>query len=243
MRVITILLVEDNEGIRNNLIHVINKNFTDIELLTASTGKQAIKILMEEKIDLFFLDIQLPDITGMEIAEKIRSMEQYEFSFIVFITAHVFMLKEALQKYNCYDFIEKPFSEGKIIETLNKLRKGMGQKSTQVKKSILIENGVYLHKVYLEDILFIEIEARVLKVHTLSGIMKAQNMSLQKIMNLIEGVECEDFIMTHRSYIVNINKIKTIKQEKKRSWEIHLDGYEEVALLSHKYKSVLFEKI
>ena len=55
-------------------------------LTSAGTGKKAIDILKTEKIDLFFLDIELSDISGMEIAEVIRSIEYYEFSYIVFIT-------------------------------------------------------------------------------------------------------------------------------------------------------------
>lgn len=239
----TLLIVEDNEIIRNNLSHIININFVDIKVLTASTGEKAIELLKKENIDIFLLDIELPDITGLEIAQEIRSIEKYMFSFIVFITGHTFLLKEALQKYNCYDFIEKPFGEEKIIEIINKLLKGFNREVVQIKKHIKIENGTYLYKVYLEDIIYIEIQGRVLKVHTQSGIISIQNVSLQKVMTLIENADCDYLMMTHRSYIVNVDKIYCIKLEHKRLWQIHFQDYKKFALLSHKFKNNLSEKM
>lgn len=239
----TLLIVEDNEIIRNNLSHIISLNFSDIRVLTASTGKKAIEIMKEENIDIFFLDIELPDVTGLEVAQEIRSIDQYGFSFIVFITGYTFLLKEALQKYNCYNFIEKPFSEEKIIETISKILKGLNREVVHVKKYIKIENGTYLYKIYLEDVIYIEIQARVLKVHIYSGIISIQNVSLQKVMTMVEKTGCDYLIMTHRSYIVNVDKIQCIKLEHKRLWEIHFQDYDKFALLSHKFKNKLSEKM
>ncbi|WP_113672632.1 response regulator [Vallitalea guaymasensis] len=86
-----ILIVEDNDTSRNNLEHVLKTNFSDVKIYKAGTGKTALKLLKEIKMDLFFLDIQLPDISGLKIAEIIRSIEQYELSYIIFITTHLML--------------------------------------------------------------------------------------------------------------------------------------------------------
>ncbi len=79
-----ILVVEDNEISRKNLVDVLKENFSNIRIYQAGTGAEANKVLRNVQIDLFFLDIELPDTNGMKIAETIRSMKQYELAYIIF---------------------------------------------------------------------------------------------------------------------------------------------------------------
>lgn len=240
---INILVVEDNEKIRENLCKIINENFYDINLLSAETGEEAIDILKKERIDLFFLDIELPDISGMKIAEVIRSIEDYEFSYIVFITTYTTYLPKALQEYHCYDFIEKPFSKDKIIDTINKLSKGIKQQTKDdEKKVITLESGIVIYKIVLDDIYFIEVQARNLRVHTVNGVLEFNNIPLKKVISKINEVESMDFIKVHKSYIVNAKKIIKVNKYGKKSWEINFRKYDECALLSEKYKKDLFER-
>lgn len=241
-KIINILIVEDNEIIRKNLCKIIKENFDDINVLSAETGEKAIGILKTERIDLFFLDIELPDLSGMEIAEVIRLIEHYEFSYIVFITTHIAHLTRALREYHCYDFIEKPFSKNRIIETIKKLSKGIKQQvKAHEKKIITIEQGIIIHKIILDNIHFIEVQARKLRVHTINGVLEFSNISLKGIIAKINEADSNDFIKTHKSYVVNIKNTIKVGKYNKKLWEISFSNYEKSALLSEKYKKDLFD--
>jgi CheY-like chemotaxis protein len=113
-----IFLAEDNEDnylvIKSNL----RKLKTPVELLWAKDGKIAIDMLEnEENIDIFLVDIEMPNIGGVELTQWIRSQERFIYTPIVAVTASVFaeMKKNYLDKG--FDFIlEKPFSRKELLD-------------------------------------------------------------------------------------------------------------------------------
>lgn len=85
-----ILVVEDNKYEMNNIIKVIKSVSKEFDIYRALTGEECFKILEQIDIDLFILDIQLPDISGLNIAKKIRNIPKYELTYMVFITTHIY---------------------------------------------------------------------------------------------------------------------------------------------------------
>ncbi len=239
-----ILVVEDNKISRDNLCRVIKDNIEDVQIFEAAIGRKAIKIFKEHRIDIFFLDIMLPDISGLKIAECIRSMEYYEMAYIIFITTHLVHLSKALQEYHCYDFIEKPFSKKKIIEIINRLIRGMTpRKIVQEEPYITLQNKNIYNKVLLNDIYFIEVLGRRLKVHTKTGVIELSNKTLKNIIDQIEPI-CKDcFIKSHRSYYINIRHVTHVNRLRKRSWEVIFKDYEGTAFVSESYKDIVFDRL
>lgn len=241
-----ILIVEDNDTSRNNLEHVLKTNFSDVRIYKAGTGKTALKLLKEIKMDLFFLDIQLPDISGLKIAEIIRSIEQYELSYIIFITTHLMYLPKAVQEYHCYDFIEKPFTKSKIIDVTNKLLKGINKvnKENKVdKKYITIKLKNVIHKVSVNDIFYAESCRRKLYLHTTLGKIVIPSMTFKQMIEMLQETGVDYFVRTHRSYVVNINHIRSIEKHNKKAWDINFYDYEEVALIGDKYSVDVINRI
>lgn len=240
-----ILIVEDNEISRKNLVEVLRENFNDIRIYQAGTGEEANQILRNVHIDMFFLDIELPDTNGMKIAETIRSMKEYELAYIIFITTHLSFLPRAVQEYHCYDFIEKPFSRDKVINATDKLLRGISRAKVQAKKEpyIAIQLKGIIHKVFLKNIFYVESSKRKLNLHTDQGNIVVPNMTFKKALELIENTRVDYFIRTHRSYVVNMNHVRQIKKKKKLAWEINFYGYEGVALVGDKYSADVINQI
>ena len=103
-----ILLVEDDVIQNKNLARMIEKYYLDIKVYKAFSVKEALDIVKNQKIDLIFEDINLPDGTGIDLAKKIRQIEGYELTGIVFITSEMFQVVDAFKNTHCYDFLVKP---------------------------------------------------------------------------------------------------------------------------------------
>lgn len=237
-----ILIVEDNEVTRKNLCTMLRNHLPMCTVFEAHTGKQAIETFKQHTIDIFFLDIELPDMTGIHIAEVIRSMGCYEFTYIIFTTTHIQYLPTALQKYHCYDFIEKPYKVQKIINTINQLAKTIHiDNKLDEKKFITIESGTIVYKLFVDHIIFAEIQGRNILVHMTTGQQRLTNKSLRFLKNKLKELDSENFIQSHKSYLVNIKYIKKLEKQTRFSGEIIFNHYNLKALIGDKYKEHLIE--
>ena len=84
-----ILLVEDERIQREALASIIKSNFVDVRIYEAASKNEAIKIIDEKDIHLFFIDIQLKDSSGLDLAKKIRKYENHALTGIVFVTGEL----------------------------------------------------------------------------------------------------------------------------------------------------------
>ena len=99
---LTILIVDDNENNLISLRAVIEKNFSQANVIDADSGLHALSILLRQSVDLIFLDIQMPNMDGFETAQMIRSREKIRDVPIIFLTA----------AYKSDDFKKKGFDVG-----------------------------------------------------------------------------------------------------------------------------------
>ncbi len=117
-----IFLAEDNEDnylvVKSNL----RKLETSVELLWAQDGKIAIEMLSkEDKVDLFLIDIEMPNIGGVELTRWIRSQERFANIPIIAVTASVFAEMKKMYLDKGFNFIlEKPFSRKELLAMLQK---------------------------------------------------------------------------------------------------------------------------
>ena len=114
-----ILLVEDERIQREALASIIKSNFVDVRIYEAASKKEAMKIINEKDIHLFFIDIHLKDSSGLELAKKIRQHENHSLTGIVFVTGELVHIIEAFKNIHCYDFIVKPYKEKDIINIVD----------------------------------------------------------------------------------------------------------------------------
>lgn len=113
-----ILIVEDRELIRKQVIKIIREIDDNIEIITTEYASKALDIAKKKEIDIFILDIGLKDYSGIELGQKLRKLNKYIITPIIFITS---MVNEELQAYreiHSYAFITKPFKEEKVKKLL-----------------------------------------------------------------------------------------------------------------------------
>jgi len=153
-----ILLIDDEYLFLESLKMVIRKNFRDIDnIQTAVSGKEGIKIAIEQKPDIVFVDIQMPGISGTETIEKIKKINPDAYFVIVTAYEYFEYAKEAIE-LGVAQYLVKPVSKTKIIETLLKILEKIEEKKDFLVDSIefeekmmkinpLIESQYLVHKI------------------------------------------------------------------------------------------------
>ncbi len=238
-----ILVVEDNKHEMNNIVRVLQSISKEFNIYKALTGKECFKIMENIDAHLFILDIELPDMSGIKLAEKIRNISKYELTYIIFITTHVYLQLEAFKKIHCYDFLEKPYKKEELIKIIKRLSKGISsqkQKNKLERQQVSFEMKDFIIKVYIDEILFVEAQRRNCIIHTKEKSYTIKSMTIKKI---IEILPKEYFMRTHRSYIVNLKNIQQVEKDEKNSWTIYFEGYSIPAYVSNSYKSEFSESL
>jgi len=116
----TVLVIEDNDN-NMQLIKFLLES-AKYKILTAETGKQGLKIAVEEKPDFILLDIQLPDIDGTEVLKQIRASETHTKIPIIAMTAHALSGdREKLIAAGCSGYIEKPLNLEKVLPQIKEI--------------------------------------------------------------------------------------------------------------------------
>lgn len=169
----------------------------------------------EEKIDLMFLDIQMSDLTGIELARILDSKPNGEKPMIVFTTAFDQFAIEGY-KVNAIDYLLKPYSYEEFLRAASKaksLKESFNTRKetfpeTDSQDYIFLKVEYQLVKVRLTDIRYIEGLKDYVKVHLLHR--EHPILSLASLKSMEEKLPSSQFMRIHRSYIVNLDKIESI---------------------------------
>ncbi|HEX9061103.1 MAG TPA: LytTR family DNA-binding domain-containing protein, partial [Clostridia bacterium] len=200
-----ILIVEDNYKQAEYLKKNLSVSSDDIKIITAYNYKQAFEYALKYKIDLFILDIELPDISGLKLAEDIRSLPEYKFAWIIFLTAYGQYLPEALTKTHCYDFITKPYDVVKLREMVNELVKSKIISKVDIPSVYFSINcrDIYF-TININKIIFVEVNQKVCSIHTYFDKYDINRYSLKKAYSQLPT---QKFVQCHKSIIINIDYI------------------------------------
>jgi len=171
----------------------------------------AIDIIQKGEVDLIFLDIQMPGITGVQLAKSIKSIPP-----VIFTTAYSDYAVEGFE-LDAVDYLVKPFTFERFLKAVNKayelhkLKNKKGEES-QIRNEFIFVKSEYKNiKINFKDIVFIEGLSDYIKIHLTSG---KKVLSLQSLKAFLEKLPKNDFIRIHRSYIISIDKIKSIQKNR-----------------------------
>jgi two-component system, LytTR family, response regulator len=170
---------------------------------------KAIEFLNREKVDLIFLDINMPDITGMQLLQTLSPRP-----LIIFTTAYS---QYAVESYelNALDFLLKPITFERFLMAVNKATAALASKGATVKgvpgpdedAAVFIKSGPQTHRVKLSEILYLEKNGNYITVHGKDGnILIRENMG-----DIFDLLPAADFIRVHKSYVVGIRHISMIE--------------------------------
>lgn len=207
---INCVIIDDEPFARNLLSDYIDKvpylNLKD----SFSSGLLALEMLNDEKVDLLFLDIQMPDINGIEFLKSLKEAPK-----VIFTTAHA---EFALEGYelDVLDYLLKPFDFPRFLKAVEKASKHQNRSSDSEKKNqskyILVKDGYNLIRVSLKDILYI----KGLKDYVQIVTIKKKIVSLQTLKDLSESLPEDMFFRVHNSYIIGFDHISLIEKNQIR---------------------------
>jgi len=164
---------------------------------------EALLFELEDKtFDALLLDIKLDEMNGFSLAKHIRQTDQH--IPIAFITGERDYVFEGYTVDAC-SYILKPIKDQQILDLLIKLEK----KLKRDRPSVLVSTGQGHHRVYLEDILYIESDDHVTRVYTREVCLSTKT----KMKEWIQDLEGKDFVQAHRSYLVHLRHIDKLDKK------------------------------
>ena len=191
-------------------LEIINKHAANIAFIdirkTFTNAFEAAAWLQKEKVDLIFLDIKMPDISGIDFLNALQNPP-----LVVFTTAYS---EHAVQGFelNAVDYLLKPFSAARFLKACNKAYELQQLKVGNGDSSIFIKSGYGQLQVALSDILYIESSGNYVQF-----VMANKKIVSRLTMNEAEALlPTSHFIRIHRSYVVAKKRIT--KVEKNTVW-------------------------
>ncbi len=225
-----IMIVEDEVTISMHLSKIAKKVNPDVEIYTTGLAAEALDYLSQNEIDAFFLDIQLDDYSGLHLAKEIRTLKQYEFAPIIFITAMPTRELEAFRQIHCYDYIIKPFLDADIEGVFKKiLINYLDNKKEEVEEKVMLKFKSHTQLIALKDILYIEYRNRKIFVSTLQEDIEYIHMPLKKFKEQLS----EAFVQVHQSFLVNKVYVKVVDTKQAC---IHLNHNEAILPIGRSYQ-------
>ncbi|HLX91969.1 MAG TPA: LytTR family DNA-binding domain-containing protein [Puia sp.] len=166
---------------------------------------KAIEYLSTEKIDLVFLDINMPEISGVQLAKSISPAPM-----IIFTTAYSHYAVESYN-LNAVDYLLKPITFERFLTSIRKALTAIATRNNSIQSNddpvIFIKSGLQTYQVKLRDILYLEKQGNYLNVH-----LKDKKIIIRENMvDVFHLVPSGEFIRVHKSYVVAVKHIVTIE--------------------------------
>lgn len=205
---LTCIIIDDEPIARKGLREYIG----DVEFLHLSgefeNPLRATEALMNEKIDLIFLDIQMPKITGMEFLKSLANSP-----LVIFTTAYPQYAVDGFD-LNAADYLLKPFSFERFLKAATKARALYKSGKSPSLQPIIIEDEHFfiksdnkLVKINYAEILFIEALQNYVAVHTINK----KHITYLTFKSVEESLPQHIFLKVHKSYLVALSKIESIE--------------------------------
>ncbi len=205
------LIVEDEYLAREELSYMIREHSTINIVATLEDGLEAFKYLQEHEVDVIFLDINIPSIDGLLLAKNLHKSSRPPL--VVFVTAYKEFAVDAFE-VEAFDYILKPYNEARIISLLQKLENQAGQPPRVSRggpvpapvRTVNLSKGESIIVTQCDDIYYAEAEEKLTWVYTATD----RFMMSMTLSEFIARLPAEGFFRCHRSFCVNIQKIREI---------------------------------
>ena len=197
-------LIVDDEPLALEILENYIDKIPDLELVTkCSNAIEANDVLQNHNVDLLFLDIQMPQMTGIELLNSLSNPPK-----VILTTAYEEYAVEGFN-LNVVDYLLKPIALDRFMKSVNKakeiLSKGHSENLTQ-EDFFFVKADKKLVKIHYAEILYIE----GLKDYVIIKKEEGRVIALQTMKSLESKMPSKLFMRVHRSYIVNINRIKAV---------------------------------
>ncbi|MEQ9442735.1 MAG: LytTR family DNA-binding domain-containing protein [Cyclobacteriaceae bacterium] len=197
----------DDEPLALDLVEDFVSKIPFLELVQSfSSALNALDILQNQTIDLIFLDIQMPDISGLQFIKSLENPPK-----VIFTTAYA---NHAVEGFNvdAVDYLLKPFTFERFLKASNKaqqvlLSEGANPPTSPAISYMFVKSGYDMVKVDFDSVHYIEGLKDYVKIHT-TGKMVIALLSMKSL----EDTLPTHFFRVHRSYIINFNHLESVSR-------------------------------
>jgi DNA-binding LytR/AlgR family response regulator len=201
------IIVDDNKMARMALRQLVSQ-VQGLELVAeCNDASEALDSLNTTQVDLLLLDIEMPNMTGLDLIRKLGNNKP----LIIFTTAKTDYAVEAFE-LNVVDYLVKPIALPRFRQAVEKAQETIDSNKQEVKVEeqgfVFVKDNGVLKRIAIDDILFLEAMGDYVKVHT----PQKFHVVHATLKSIEEKLPSSKFIRVHRSYIVAINKIDYIQE-------------------------------
>ncbi len=247
----TAILAEDEPILRAQLQAKLARLWPELEILASvEDGAAALEALEDRAPDFMFLDIQMPEMTGVEVARHVGAR-----AHVVFVTAYDQYAIQAFET-GAVDYVLKPYTDERLAVTVERLKaklsspppdlgavvaqlaaqlRGPGKERLQWIKASFGQN---LRLIPVADVLFFQSDEKYTRVVT----AEAEALIKTPIRELLDGLDPEVFWQIHRSTLVNVNAIAGVTRDFRGQAHVKVKGKDETLVVSRIY-SHLFKQM
>lgn len=198
-------IIVDDEPLAIDLLKSYVEQTPFLELVsTANNALNALNIIHQKNVELIFLDINMPKMNGLEFSKTLPANIK-----VVFTTAYDQYAIEGF-KLNAIDYLLKPISYTEFLNASQRALEWFELVNDKKSTSIFVKSGYQVKKIDLDLILYVETQKDYLEFHLENG--QEPITSLMSLQSLEEKLPKNSFMRTHRSFIVNLNKVKIVER-------------------------------
>lgn len=239
-----VLIVDDETPARDKLRRWLAVD--DIEVVgEASDGLAAAQAIEHLKPDVVYLDIQMPGLSGLEVAAQ---LEPERAPLIVFVTAFDEHAVKAFD-LNAVDYLLKPYDKDRLLRSLTRVRERIGSGAqvhavqiargqTDARERLLVPVGERLELIESRAIHWLEADDNYVNVHTGSR----AHLIRRTLQDLLSQLGHERFVRIHKSTAVNVSEIQSLTPLFKGDYEVHLRNGQTLRM-SRRYRDELFARM
>ena len=232
---ISALIVDDEQPARDELAFLL-KGLPDVEVVgQGKNGVEAVNLIRELNPQVVFLDVQMPGIDGFGVIKKLLE-KKVRLPFFIFATAYDHYAVQAFE-VNAIDYLLKPIARMRLEKAIGKIRRELEavepthqkldrlvqlveERPVLQRSKLLVKSGGRLVLVDSDDIIYASIEDGVITVVTRD--LEGQS-NFRTVEELQSNLDPNSFWRAHRSYLININRIREVVPWFKSSYQLKMD--------------------
>ncbi|MDA8211424.1 MAG: LytTR family DNA-binding domain-containing protein [Clostridia bacterium] len=227
-----VLIADDEPVIREYLRHILEE-IEGVQVIgEAENGYEAVAKAKELNPHVLFLDIEMPDLTGLQAARILAKNEQE--IFFVFVTVHPDFALQAFDIYS-FDYILKPFRPERVQKTVGKIREllaNKGNAAVVMRKDfsgkLVIKCGFDLVFIDFNQIIFLEKDKKKTIIYTVNG----KYETYESINEIGKRMDYNVFFRGHKSYLINLDMVERLSPGSSASLCVHFKNCTQKAYIS-----------
>ena len=232
---ITALIVDDEQPARDELAYLL-KGFPDIEVAgQAKNGVEAVNLIRELNPRVVFLDVQMPGLDGLGVIRKLLE-KKVRLPLVIFVTAYDHYAVQAFE-VSAVDYLLKPIARSRLEKALGRVRRMteaaesaqqkldrlvdmLERRPVPQKSKLVVKSGGRLYLLDSDDVVYAGIQDGVISIATRDMEGQSNFRTVEELQNTLDP---KTFWRVHRSYLININRIKEVIPWFKSSFQLKME--------------------